>query len=61
MWLLLIIALSTEPSFKIRGSIGIPYATEAQCKEEMNRIVPQIKFAKTNLSYSCTFRGYLAP
>lgn len=61
MWLLVIIALSFDPPYKVRGSISIPYETQSQCLAEMNRIVPQMDFAKTRITYSCTFRGYLAP
>lgn len=60
MWLLLIIALNTEPPYKVRGSISIPYRTEAECKDEMNRVASQIKFKDTRIDASCTFRGYLA-
>ena len=61
MWLLVIIALTANPPFKIRGSISVPYVTEQQCKDEMNKIVPHMNFHDTRITASCTFRGYLIP
>lgn len=60
MWLLLIIALNTEPPYKVRGSISVPYKTESECKKALTDTVPHIKFDKTNITASCSFRGYLA-
>ena len=60
MWLLVIILLSHDAPYKSRGTISIPYTTQAQCLEEMNRIVPKMDFSKTRITSSCTFRGYLA-
>ena len=61
MWLLVIIALTANPPYKVRGSISVPYVTEQQCKEEMQKIVPHLNFSDTRINASCTFRGYLAP
>ena len=61
MWLLVIIALSSEPPYKSRGTISIPFTSQSECRKALTENVPLFKFDKTNITASCSFRGYLTP